>query len=152
MNGDDLLAALVAAFPPTTITHAMVHASDARWIDYEEREHLSQLEGACWNELTTETLERHASLLVHAGNELYRAILAAYLQLLAGEHHYATMLPFVVLGEVTKNGSSAYQSELFETRVGPLSTEQRAVVRRALTAIAMQPVLHDAATAALRAW
>lgn len=77
MSVDELRAALVAVFPPTPITHAMVHASDARWTDYEEREQLSQLEGACWNELGPEILERHAALLVHAGTELFRAILAA---------------------------------------------------------------------------
>ena len=98
------------------------------------------------------TLERHAGVLVHAGNELYRALLPAYLQLLAGDHHYATMLPFLLIGQITKDGTSAYQRELFETRVGPLSTEQRAVVRRALTVIAIQPVLRDVATAALRSW
>lgn len=62
------------------------------------------------------------------------------------------MLPFLVLGQITSNERSAFDREIFEARVGPLSTEQRAVVRRALTAIAMQPVLRNAATAALRSW
>ena len=151
MNGDHLRAALVAAFRPTPITHALMHASDARWRDYEARDHLSVLEGASWDQLTPDILERHAGLLVHAGGELARAILPAYLQLLA-EGDYATMLPFLVISQVTRDVDSAFNREIFETRFGPLSTDQRAVVRRSLTAIAMQPVLYDVATTALRSW
>lgn len=151
MTADHLRAALNAAFPATPITHAMVHASDARWSDYGEREQLSELEGVAWNDLAPEVLERHAGLLVHAGNELYRAILPAYLALLAGSEH-ATMLPFLVIGQVTRDERSAFNGERFEARVGPLSTEQRAAVRRALTDIAIQPALREAATTALSSW
>jgi hypothetical protein len=150
MNGD-LSAALVAAFPPIPITHAVIHAGDARWTDYDARERLPELEAASWRELDAPTLERHAGVLVHAGNELYRAILPAYLQLVANGD-YASMLPFLVIGQVTRDGNSAFNSERFATRIAPLSTEQRAAVRSALTAIATQPLLHDAATTAIGSW
>lgn len=151
MTAEHSRAALTAAFPATPITHAMIHASDARWRDYDEREQLSQLEGVSWTELSPEVLERHAGLLVHAGDELYRVVLPAYLALLAESEH-ATMLPFLVIGQVTRDERSTFNSDMFETRVGPLSTKQRAAVRRALTEIAIQPALREAATTALSSW
>jgi hypothetical protein len=152
MNGDpELRAALLAAFPPTPISHETVHAADARWAGYDERDQLSLLEGESWNELTPDVLERHAGLLVHTGNALYRAILPAYLLLLA-EGDYATILPFHVVSQLTCNQGSKLEGEIFEERVGSLSAEQRAVVRRALTAIAKQTLLHDVASTAIRSW
>jgi hypothetical protein len=145
MNGDpELRAALLAAFPPTPISHETVHAADARWAGYDERDQLSLLEGESWNELTPDVLERHAGLLVHTGN-------APYLLLLA-EGDYATILPFHVVSQLTCNQGSKLEGEIFEERVGSLSAEQRAVVRRALTAIAKQTLLHDVASTAIRSW
>jgi hypothetical protein len=151
MHTSELRAALIAAFPPAPLAPELIHAPDARWVGYDARDGLSELEGKSWNELTPELLERHAGLLVHSGNALYRAILPAYLQLIA-DGDYATILPFHVISQVTRNADSKLDGEIFEERVGPLSVAQRDAIRRALNAIAKQPALRDVAATAIRSW
>lgn len=150
MTKDELRAALIAAFPPAPITRATIHTADARWTGYEERDELALLEGNTWNELAPETLERHPALLVHAGGELFRAVLPAYLRLLA-EREDATILPFHVVSQLTRKDSTI-DREIFDERVGPMTAEQRDVVRRTLAMLAEQPVLREVASVALRTW
>jgi hypothetical protein len=122
----ELRAALIAAFPPEPITRATIHAPDARWEHYEERDDLARLEDRPWSELEPELLEKHGALLTHAGAVLYRAVLPAFLMFLA-EHTVHTALPFHVAGQVTRKDSRVDQ-EIFDERVGPMSPEQRAAV------------------------
>ena len=68
-------------------------------------------------------------MLVHAGGALFRAILPAYLLLLA-ENEYSTTLPFHVATQLTRKDSSV-DREIFDERVGPMTAEQRDVVRSA---------------------
>lgn len=152
MNGDlDLRAVLTAVFPPAPITREMIFSADARWDGYEERGELGLLEGKSWTELAPAVLEKHAGLLVHTGAALYRAILPAYLALLA-EGEYATILPFHVVSQLTHIRESNLDRQIFEERVGPMSAEQRAAVARTLAVLAKQPPLRDVASDALRSW
>lgn len=150
MMNSDLRAALVAAFPPAPIARATIYTADARWDGYEERDDLPLIEGKSWVELTPEVLERHAGLLVHTGGALYRAILPAYLLLLV-EHEYSTILPFHVVSQLTPMDSN-FDRELFKERVGPMTTEQRDVVRRAIAIVAEQELLREVASDAIRSW
>ncbi|HLL22407.1 MAG TPA: DUF6714 family protein [Kofleriaceae bacterium] len=150
MTSPELRAALIAAFPPLPITRATIHSADARWAGYEERDALHLIEGQQWIELTPEIIERHAALLVHAGAALYRAILPAYL-LVVIEHEYATSLPFHVVSELTCTDSNV-DREIFRERVGPLTPEQRDVVRRAIAMLMEQSLLREVASAAIRSW
>lgn len=146
----ELGAALVAGFPPTPITHATIYTADARWTGYEERDALPLIEGRSWVELTPEILEHHSALLVHAGGALYRAVLPAYLLRLV-EHEYSTILPFHVLSQLTRKDSPV-DRVIFEERVGPMTAEQREVVRRAIVIVAKQALLREVASAAIRSW
>jgi len=150
MTPTDLRAALIAVFPPAPITRETIHTADAGWARYEERDALALLEGKSWLELAPEILERHDALLVHTGGALYRAILPAYLQLLA-EHEYSTILPFHVVSQLTRKDSNV-DREVFDERVGPMTAEQRDVVRRAIAILAKQPLLREVASVALRSW
>ncbi len=145
-----LRAALIAAFPPAPITRAAIETPDARWGGYDERDDLALLEGKAWTDLEPQILERHDALLTHAGGALYRAILPAYLLLLA-EHEYHTALPFHVAAQVTRS-DSAIDQEIFDERVGPMTAEQRAVVRRAIALLARRTPMQEAMTVALRSW
>jgi hypothetical protein len=147
----EIRAALTAAFRAAPITRETIHTADARWAGYEERDHLAQLEGKSWLELAPDVLELHANLLVHAGGALYRAILPAYLALLA-ENEYATVLPFSVVSQLTPKDDSMVDRGIFDERVGPMTAEQRSAVRRALTVLAEQRFLRDVATNAIRSW
>ena len=150
MTNPELRAALIAAFSPLPITRATIHTADARWADYEERDALPLIEGKSWVELAPEVLEHHAALLVHAGGALYRAILPAYLLLLA-ENEYSTALPFHVATQLARKDSSV-DREIFDERVGPMTAEQRDVVRRAIAIIARQALLREAVSVAIRSW
>jgi hypothetical protein len=146
----ELRAALTAAFPPMPITRATIHTADARWAGYEECDALSLIEGKSWIELAPEILESHAALLVYAGGALYRAILPAYLLVIV-EHEYSTSLPFHVVSELTCTDSNV-DREIFNERVGPMTAEQRDVVRRAIAMFAEQPLLCEVASVAIRSW
>jgi hypothetical protein len=146
----ELRAALIAAFPPLPITRATIHTADARWADYEERDALPLIEGKSWVELAPEILERHAALLVYAGGALYRAIVPAYLLVIV-EHEYSTSLPFHVVSELTCTDSNV-DREIFNERVGPMTAEQRDVVRRAIAIFAEQALLREVASVAIRSW
>jgi hypothetical protein len=150
MTDPDVRAALIAAFPPAPITRETIHTADARWAGYDERAELVLLEGKSWPELAPEILEHHAGLLIHAGGELYRAILPAYLLVLV-EHEYRTSLPFAVVSQLARKDSNV-DREIFDERVGPMTAEQRAVVRRAIAILARQATLRDVTSAALRSW
>lgn len=150
MTAAELRTALIAAFPPSPITRETIYARDASWTRYEERDALELLVGSSWVDLSPELLERHYGLLIHAGHALYREILPAYLLVLA-ESELATMLPFVVVGAVTRLDDSVAR-ELFPARVGPMTTAQRDVVRRALEVLARQPFLREPALLALGRW
>src|SRR5262245_56984014 len=136
MTDPDLRAALIAAFPPAPITRETIHTADARWAGYDERADLVLLEGKSWSELAPEILEHHAGLLIRAGGALYRAILPAYLLVLV-EHEYHTSLPFAVVSQLARRDSNV-DREIFDERVGPMTAEQRAVVRRAIAILARQ--------------
>lgn len=149
-HSTELRAALIAAFPPAPITRAAIETPDARWGGYEERDDLALLEAKAWTELEPELLERHGALLIHAGGALYRAILPAYLLLLA-EREYHTALPFHVASQVTRR-DGAIDQEIFDERVGPMTAEQRAVVRRAIALLARRAPMQEAMIVALRNW
>lgn len=146
----ELRAALIAAFPPLAITRATIHTADARWADYEERDALPLIEGKSWVELDPEILERHAALLVHAGGALYRAVLPAYLLVIV-EHEYSISLPFHVARQLACTDSNI-DREIFNERVGPMTVEQRDVVRRAIAMFAEQPLLREVGSVAIRSW
>lgn len=150
MTSLELRAALIAAFPPLPITHATIHTADARWASYEERDALPLIEGKSWVELEREILERHAALLVYAGGALYRAILPAYLLVIV-EHEYYTSLPFHVGRQLTYTDSNV-DREIFNERVGPMTAEQRDVVRHAIAMFAEQVLLREVGSIALRSW
>jgi len=150
MTTTNLRAALIAAFPPAPITLETIHAPDASWARYEERDALELLAGKSWLELAPELLERHEALLVHTGSALYRAILPAYLLLLA-ERELATIVAFHVVGQLTRKDNSV-DRELFAARVDPMTTAQRDVVRSAIEILDKQPLLHETASVALRSW
>jgi hypothetical protein len=140
----------MAAFPPMPITRATIHTTGALWADYEERDALPLIEGKSWVDLAPEILERHAALLVYAGGALYRAILPAYLLAIV-EHEYSTGLPFHVARQLTYTDSNL-DREIFNERVGPMTAEQRDVVRRAIAMFAEQPLLREVGSAAIRYW
>ncbi|MCW5807253.1 MAG: hypothetical protein KIT31_33165 [Deltaproteobacteria bacterium] len=146
----DLRTALVAAFPPAPITRDMIHAADASWARYEDRDVLPLLEGKSWLELAPNILERHEALLIHTGAALYQAILPAYLLRLI-EREHATIGAFHVVSQLTR-GDNSVARELFDTRVGTMTPAQRDVVRRAITILAQQPLLREVASDALRSW
>jgi hypothetical protein len=150
MTAPELRAALVAAFPPTPITRAAIHTPDARWSNYENRDALALLVGAAWTELAPEVLERHDTLLVHAGGELFRAVLPGYLALLA-EREYHTALPFFVAGQLTRK-DSAVDRKIFDERVEPMTPAQRAAVRSAIAFLAARAPMQDSMSAASRSW
>ena len=146
----DLRSDLIAAFPATRITPETIHAPDARWERYEERDALELIAGKTWLELSPEVLERHDALLIHTGSVLYRAILPAYLLFLA-ERELATIVAFHVLSQLTRQDNSV-DRKLFPARVDPTTTGQRAVVRSAIELLAKQRLLHECASDALRSW
>ena len=150
MTDSDLRAALIAAFPPAPITRETIHTADARWAGYDERAELVLIEGKSWSDLAPEILEHHAGLLIHAGGALYRAILPAYLLVLI-EHESYTSLPFAVVSQLAREDSNV-DREIFDQRVGPMTAEQRVVVRRAIEILARQTILRDVISAALRSW
>lgn len=145
-----LRSALIAAFPAVPITRATIETPDASWTYYEVPDDLVLLEGKAWTELDAQVLEQHATLLSHAGGALYRAILPAYLLLLA-EREYRTALPFHVASQVTRSNSPLDQT-IFDERVGPMTAEQRAVVRRAIAFLARRTPMQEVMTVALRSW
>lgn len=149
-NTAELRTALIAAFPPEPITRATIATPDAHWSTYEARDDLPLLEGKSWTELEPQSLEQHETLLLHAGGALYRAILPAYLLLLV-EHEVHTALPFHVAGQVTR-GDHKMEQEIFDEHVGPMTAEQRAVVRRAIAHLARHPLMKDVMTVAFRSW
>jgi hypothetical protein len=150
MTDSDLRAALIAAFPPAPITRETIHTADARWAGYDERAELVLIEGKSWPDLAPEILEHHAGLLIRAGGALYRAILPAYLLVLI-EHESYTSLPFAVVSQLAREDSNV-DREIFDQRVGPMTAEQRVVVRRAIEILARQTILRDVISAALRSW
>lgn len=141
---------MIAAFPPAPITRATIQTADARWAGYEERDDLALVEATSWLEIAPNVLEHHAALLVHAGAELFRAILPAYLLLLA-ENEYTTSLPFFVATQLGRKESPVTQ-EIFEERVGPMTSQQRHVVRGVIAILAEQRFLRDALSDAIRSW
>lgn len=145
-----LRAKLIAAFPPTHITRAVIETPDASWAGYDGRDDLALLEGKAWTELEPQILEQHAALLIHAGGALYRAILPAYLLLLA-EDEYHTALPFHVASQVTRS-NSPFDQKIFDERVGPMTAEQRAAVRGAIVLLARRTPMQEAMSVALRSW
>ena len=150
MTNSDLRAALIAAFPPTPIARETIHTADAGWARYEERDALALLEDKSWPEFAVEILERHEALLIHAGATLFRAILPAYLLRLV-EHEYSTILPFHVVSQLTRKDSNV-DREVFDERVGPMTADQRDVVRRAIVLLEKQLLLREVASTALRSW
>jgi hypothetical protein len=143
-------AALIAAFPPAPLTPELIHAPDARWVGYEEREALTEFEGRTWTELPQEVLERHGALLIHAGGEFFARVLPAYLVLLA-EHEIHTALPFHVASQVSRNEHEIRQ-QIFDERVGPMTAEQRAAVRNAIAFLATRAPMEESMSVALRNW
>ncbi|MBX3160815.1 MAG: hypothetical protein KF773_32920 [Deltaproteobacteria bacterium] len=150
MDSTELRAALVSAFPPAPITHTTIHTPDARWGGYGERDDLMVLEGKAWSELGSDVLRRHRALLTYAGGPLYRAILPAYLLLIA-EHENDTPLALHLAGELTRT-ENATDQEIFDERVRPMTDEQRAVVRRAIVFLARRSAIREVMAAAFRSW
>lgn len=150
MTNLELRAALIAAFPPLPITRETIHTADARWAGYEERDALPLIEGKSWIDLAPELLEHHAALLVHTGGALYRAILPAYLLLITAQEYYS-ILPFHIVSQLTRKDSNV-DREIFDERVGPMTAEQRAVVRDAIAMLAEQPLLREVGSTAIRSW
>lgn len=139
MTNPEIRAAMLAAFPPAPITLAMIQPADARWDRYEERDHLPLLQATSWLEIAPDALEKHAALLVYAGGELFRAVLPAYLLLLV-ESEYTTSLPFAVANQLARK-ESPFAQEIFEERVGPMTAQQRDVVRGVIATLAEQRLL-----------
>jgi hypothetical protein len=157
MSAPELRVALVTAFPPTPIARETIYTADAGWNDYTPRDDLSLLEGKSWVDLTPEILERHATLLTHAGGALYRAILPAFLLQLVEQAECHSVLRYTVVGQLTHMEYSDFARAVFLERISPMTVEQRDVVRSALAIVAEQeqeqlPELAFFAAAALRSW
>lgn len=143
MSLHDLRATMFAAFPPEPISRATIFADDASWTDYEERAALELLVGKRWIELEPSVLEQHETLLVHAGTELFVAVLPAYLVLLA-EHAFQTALPFVVAGQLVL----AQHGERFAA----MTDAQRTAVRDACGWLARMMPMRPSSSAAPATW
>jgi hypothetical protein len=66
-------------------------------------------------------------------------------------HEYSSILPFHVVSQLTRKDTNIHR-EVFDERVGPMTANQRAIVRSGLALLEKQPALRDFANAALRSW
>ena len=140
--------ALIAAFPPAPIARATIDAG--RWEPYSRRDELPLFEDRSWLELEPSLLERHQALLTYAGDELYRALLPAYLLFLI-EIDDPGAVPFHVAGQLSRHDDRVDQ-QIFDERTRPMTSAQRTVVRRVIEHLATRASMHEPMTVALRSW
>jgi hypothetical protein len=147
--GEQTIAALEAAFPATTIDRAMIEAPTSLWDDYDDHAELTELEGKTWRDVDREWLWKHPDLLIGSGDELWRALVPAYLVLLLGEPDHVSSLPWHVAGTLERKPDRATK---FDRRIAPLSATQRAAIRQALERLATMSPFEAPMVRALETW
>jgi hypothetical protein len=148
---DKLDDALASAFPPVTIDRAMIDEPTALWHAYDDYADLATFEGKTWTDLPVELLLRHSTLLIYAGDTLWRAALPRYLQYLLHERNKFNDLPFQLAGQLTRNDDPEYHPK-FARRIEPLSPLQRSAIRDVLAFLATVPPAEEAMSRALATW
>ena len=151
MTVGNVEAALEAAFPSAPIDRAMIDEPTALWDVYDDYPELVALESKTWRDVPTELLVRHPSLLVYAGDALFRALVPAYLRYLLHERAQFNALPFQVAGQLTRSADPELHPK-FDRRIAPLTVEQRAAVRDALTLLATVRPMEEPMAIAVETW
>ncbi len=147
----DLDAQLAAAFPPVPIDRETIDEPTSLWDVYDGYTEVAGLEGKNWREVPAAVLVRHPSLLVYAGDALFRMLLPAYLRYLLHERTTFNALPFQVASQLTRNADPELHPK-FDRRVAQLTCAQRSVVRDALTLLARVPPMEEPMATAFETW
>ena len=142
---------LTAAFPPVPIDRETIDEPTSLWEVYDAYAEVAALEGKTWRELSPELLVRHPSLLVYAGDGLFRMLLPAYLSYLLHERTSFNALPFQVAGQLTRQDDPESHPK-FDRRTSPFTVTQRSVVRDALALLATVRPMEEPMAAALGTW
>jgi len=148
---DNLDAELVAAFPAIALERASINEPTSLWDVYDDHAEIVALAGKTWRELPSELLFRHPSLLVYAGDGLFRAVLPAYLRYLLHERERFNALPFQVAGQLTRT-SDPDRHKKFDRRIALLTAPQRAVIRNVLELLSTVRPMEEPMTEALATW
>ena len=143
--------ALVAAFPPVQIDRAMIDEPTALWHVYDDYNDLAALEGKTWQELPAESIVRHATLPIYAGDSLWRATLPGYLWYLLHAREQFNEVPSQLALQLTRREDPEYHPK-FDRRIGPFTPVQRAVIRDVLGFLATVPLMEDTMSRALASW
>jgi hypothetical protein len=148
---ENIEAALERAFVAAPIDREVIDEPTSLWDVYDEYADLVALEGKTWRDVPAEFLVRHPSLLVYAGDALFRAMLPAYLRYLLHERAQFNAMPFQVAGQLER-GVDPELHPKFDRRVALFVAEQRAAVRDVLTLLATVRPLEEPMAAALETW
>lgn len=147
---DELNTALAAAFPDLPIDRATIDEPTGRWDYYDDVSELRSLEGLTWRQLEPGFLSRHATLVNYAGDELFRAVLPAYLRYLLNSQP-SNEVPFHVGGQLTRR-DDADGRRIFDRRIDPLTAAQRIAVREVLAHLATVVPMDEVMTRAHATW
>jgi hypothetical protein len=148
---EDLESALTSAFPDVVIDRAMIEEPSALWDVYDQYPDLAALDGITWRDLPSGFLFQHPSLLVYAGDALFRATLPAYLRYLLRERERFNALPFQVAGQLTRTDDPESHPK-FDRRVAPFTSAQRITVRNVVAHLATVRPMEEPMSEALETW
>lgn len=153
---EELETALVSAFPPVVIDRAMIDDPTAlwhvaQWQVYDDYADLAAFEGKTWHEFPAELLWRHSTMLLYAGDALWRAALPGYLLYLLHERQRFNDLPWQVAGQLRRKDDPEDHPK-FDRRISPFSSVQRATIRNVIAYLATVPPAEEIMSEALRTW
>ena len=148
-NNDRLERTLESAFPAVAIDRAMIDEPTSLWDDYERRPDLAAIEGKTWRDIDAEWLWNNGALLVYAGDELWRAILPAYLARLLRGFDRVDSMPWHVARTLERKPERA---RTFDRRIAPFSAAQRSAIRDVLALLSTVDPIAGPMTRAFETW
>ena len=148
---EELESALASAFPDVVIDRAMIAEPSALWDVYDQYPDLAALDGITWRDLPSGFLFQHPSLLVYAGDALFRVTLPAYLRYLLHERERFNALPFQVAGQLTRSDDPESHPK-FDRRIAQFTPPQRSAVRDVVALLATVRPIEEPMSKALETW
>lgn len=148
---DKLVEALIHAFPADVIDAATFDEPTANWLVYDDVADLRGFQGRTWRDLPAETLVRHATLPIYAGDHLFHAIVPAFLRHVLLEVRRLDELPFQLAGQLTRRDEPEHWPK-FDRRAALFTATQRAAVRAVLAHLAQRPTLDEPMARAMATW
>ncbi len=148
---DELVEALANAFPTSIIDSTLRDEPSATWSVYDDVADLESIWGKSWQELPAEALVRHATLPIYAGDQLFHAIVPAFLRHVLLEDRRVDELPFQLAGQLTRSDELDRQPK-FDRRAALFTPAQRATVRDVLAHLSSRPAIDEPMARAMETW